>query len=339
VKELEMTDIRDRIASEVVTPTYDQFLDLIQTPPANNVARLRFTPEVAHMILENNNGHNRSKDPNNRKKLARQGFQQTGDTIKFADPSQGLERILLDGQHRFDYCVTSNKPIEAYVVFNLDPEVFRYLDSGKSRTKMDTFQVMGVPYYQYASAAIRWIVLYDEATKPGAAPNRGRKIENDELYAVYANTSAARQQSLTKFIGGTRKLKQPELPCAIISAHLTLFNEVDPEATQIMFDDLINARSTFPRGGKTKKTPVELLIVSMRQLMEDTGSRFHELVRTARIIITFHAYRFGCDDLAEALKWDRTMPYPDYKWDGEEETDSGAGIDVSHHNAEQHAMV
>jgi hypothetical protein len=308
-----MTDLMDKIyRGEVATPSYDEFLALCKTPPKTGVAKLRFTPEVAAAILANNNGHNRSKNVHNKKKLRRQGFQQTGDTIKFARWSAiSLDKLLLDGQHRLDYAVASGETIEVFVVFDLDPDVFPYLDSGKNRTKIDTFEVAGVSYFNYVASAVRWIALYDDM-KPGGKPDKDRRIDNDEQFYLYSNFSQERKDLLHLYIGKLKKIKCPELPTSVLAAHLVVFHEVDADAADQMFTDILNHRRGKLKRGE-KKTYAEILIQAIGRLMADTGTRIHEWARTARIVITFNAYKFGSSDLTDELTWDRSMPYPDYK--------------------------
>lgn len=79
-------------------------------------------------------------------------FSLNGDTIRFSRPLGYNEDedvpegkpLLLDGQHRLEACVQSNESFVTYVVYGLEPEVRRTIDTGISRRFQDHLAMQGV---------------------------------------------------------------------------------------------------------------------------------------------------------------------------------------------------
>src|ERR1700753_330097 len=102
---------------------------------------MKITPEIARAWLETNI-HNR---PVNETVIARYveamksgQWERNGETIKFANTG-----ALLDGQHRLKAVLQSGVTIETYVVFNLPPQVFDTIDTGRNRSIGDLLALDG----------------------------------------------------------------------------------------------------------------------------------------------------------------------------------------------------
>ena len=65
---------------------------------------------------------------------------------------------LLDGQHRLHAVIEAGLPIQSVVVYGMDDEAFRTMDTGKARTGGDTLSVTGVGNHNHIAAAIRRIM-------------------------------------------------------------------------------------------------------------------------------------------------------------------------------------
>lgn len=69
---------------------------------------------------------------------------------------------MIDGQQRCQAVIDTKKSIEILIVYGLDPECFKTIDTGKSRTLADVFHIEGEKYYQYLACAIN---LYHQYSK------------------------------------------------------------------------------------------------------------------------------------------------------------------------------
>ena len=65
-------------------------------------------------------------------------WMKSGDAIQFDRDGQ-----LVDGQHRLLACVHSNIAQEFIVVYGLNPEVIKVLDTGKQRSSADVLSMRG----------------------------------------------------------------------------------------------------------------------------------------------------------------------------------------------------
>lgn len=112
------------------------------------------TPEVAKTWLTYNyrNRNQRAKGLGNYgADMTAGNFALNGATISFSRPLGRDEDddvpegkpLLLDGQHRLQSCCDSGEPFVTYVVYGLDPEVRRTIDTGISRKFTDELTMRG----------------------------------------------------------------------------------------------------------------------------------------------------------------------------------------------------
>jgi hypothetical protein len=126
--------------------------------PPYGCSYLVITPEVARNWLEVCNRKNRPLSPVYRDKLARHlkagDWKLNGMPIVFS-----RHGILLDGQHRLSACAAANIPIEAFVLYGLEPEVMDTIDINKARTAGDIAHLHDIPNANAtcALAALLWI--------------------------------------------------------------------------------------------------------------------------------------------------------------------------------------
>jgi hypothetical protein len=99
------------------------------------------TPELAATWLTFNR-KNRSKKPKFIKKLVRQilrdHFGLNGETIIFSS-----DGFLLDGQNRLHAIVLAGKPVKCLVVYGIEPDLQKTIDTGNQRTVSDTLVMEG----------------------------------------------------------------------------------------------------------------------------------------------------------------------------------------------------
>lgn len=79
----------------------------------------------------------------------------TGDTIKFA-----INGDLLDGQHRLAAIAKHTEPVDVFVAENIEPEAFKVIDTGKSRSAGDVVRMTGMKNAYTVAGTVRAILLY-----------------------------------------------------------------------------------------------------------------------------------------------------------------------------------
>lgn len=114
------------------------------------------TPERAKHYLKRNKTNRPLKQDNLVKltnDLLHGNFRLTHQGIAF-----DWDGNLIDGQHRLLAVIESNTATEMYVTYNCNPENFKVIDCGTSRTSADVLKRAGAPNYSLIAAAIRLIL-------------------------------------------------------------------------------------------------------------------------------------------------------------------------------------
>lgn len=277
-----------------VEQQWEQLWEWICRPPDNSRV-IVITPELAAMILNKLNNKNRRQRPANIKRfsivMSSDDWMLTGDTIKF---SRG--KSLLDGQNRLRACVRSGKPFRTHVVFGIDDAAFDRIDNNAVRTNPDTFEIAGIPHAPIAAPAVRWIMLEKDRVN-GNPPNRGRKIDNTELYAAYNERIDA-----DRLIEACRAAKTVGrlLPTGSLAGYLYLFSE----KSQTKADRFISDLASHKRAGRT-------LLDKIERLRKQNMGRLNELQINALIVQAWNAFYKGEKLTAAGLNWDENKEYPD----------------------------
>ena len=155
------------------------------------IERVLVTPEIAATWLANNT-KNRNVSVN---RLTRYVSEMqngrwkadTGETIKIAK-----DRTLLDGQHRLMAIVKSKVSVYLHVMFDMEKDIFAYIDTGKSRSSADVLTVESVKNATKKAAFIQAYHLFkslnSNATKGGVestlTPNQVLAFYNDNVKFV-----------------------------------------------------------------------------------------------------------------------------------------------------------
>lgn len=280
--------INDTMALADQLHTLDELIST--TPPNSPSVVLSFSPDLAHEILENRNDNNRNSRPTKIKRfstdLVNGYWMLTGDTIKF-----GSNGDLLDGQNRLRACITADVPLVTHVVFGIDPVAFKYLDTGTVRTSGDTFKVAGVPNYDIAGKATRWLMIFSTQNM-----DRGISIPNADLFEHYQKR--INKDALQAAIGAAKKVSRV-IPTGSLAAMLYQFDRKDAAMAKIFAHDLEKEM----RGGRT-------LLTRLRNLRRDNGGRLNEKYATAFVVMGWNAYRRGDTLRGTQLKWTDAEPHP-----------------------------
>lgn len=199
-------------------------------PPRSEVVEI--TPEQATAILEHCNTKNRAVKPYviDRVRLALLDgtWRLNGETVIFSHGGR-----LLDGQNRLHGCVRAKVAIKTWVVFGQDPDVFRSIDRGASRSLADDFSIMGEKNCALLSAATRIIESYAGGTRNQAVlSNAGRDGDVIEYLAAHP----AIRDSISFGINTKKKIPVPGR--IAVFAHY-LFGLKSPEARDEFFEKLI----------------------------------------------------------------------------------------------------
>jgi len=127
------------------------------------VRLMEITPEIATEWLAHQS-QNRKINKNTVASYVRSirngEWQVNGETIKINDAGK-----LIDGQHRCAAVVASEKPILAFVAFDVPSNSFTTIDTGRKRRGGDVLSIMGESHASLLSAALAWVWRYDQGVK------------------------------------------------------------------------------------------------------------------------------------------------------------------------------
>lgn len=70
---------------------------------------------------------------------------------------------VIDGNHRLHAIIAANTPVEILVSYDVAPEAFHTIDTGKARTPGDSVQIAGYGNANQVAAAARLMMAYDIA--------------------------------------------------------------------------------------------------------------------------------------------------------------------------------
>jgi hypothetical protein len=90
--------------------------------------------------------------------------------------------VLQDGQHRFQACIDTGKPIVMPFFVGMDPENFKAIDEGRNRRAADLFGKDGEVDVTLLSATVRLVLAYRE---PYPRAFLRRKMTNATIYDAF----------------------------------------------------------------------------------------------------------------------------------------------------------
>jgi hypothetical protein len=144
---------------------------------------MTITPEMAEIMMERNvdeEWHNRPESPKGLRRYVagmKAGWKLTGETIIFSKSGR-----LVNGQHRLIACINSGCSFQCIVVFGIDDDAFKFMDSGITRTAGHIFAIEDIPNATNIAAASRLLYGYKRSTSwDGRSPD----VENDTLLEFY----------------------------------------------------------------------------------------------------------------------------------------------------------
>ena len=166
-------------ADDIITLDAALFYCPVRTLPLNtfgiSVYLAEITPQVASLMLSRKNTNRSIKLTQlNRIKrtLEKMRWEINGETIIYDH-----EGRLLEGQHRLQAAVDTNKTFWTLIVRGINRERFKTMGQGSKRTAGDILGIQGVKNATNIAAALRWVYRYETDQMTNAHPN----ITDDEL--------------------------------------------------------------------------------------------------------------------------------------------------------------
>lgn len=265
--------------------------------------RMTIPPELAQEWVEKRNGRNRDFIENHAVKLGCDMLDgrwiYNGAPITFS-----RDGVLTDGQHRLAACSMSKVPLDALVVFGLNPDVILVTDIGKARTTGSQAKLYGVSAYNFASATARLLIAYDQHGAPKCfqgicQPTKTRTMEF-VLEDWGDGKGPRRLQSASTATGtiGTRL----GIPGSILGMCHVLFSRQSETRADIFYEHLSSGT------GIEKDNP----IYHFRERMIANKGAKAKLQRKEIVALIFKAWVFYRDGKkCRALRWqDKTEDFP-----------------------------
>lgn len=207
-----------------------QVQETFDTPTADNSSAIKIvtiTPEIAKRLLEINTA-NRPLNEAHVRSLAREmeagKWQFNGDPIRFSG------RFLLDGQHRLEACVRSEKAFTAVVISGLSDDVFATIDIGVRRNAAHTLAVAGEQNTSKLAAALRFVNRYTTG-RMGKTVKLSNTEVQDELH---------KHPGLRESVDRFAKLPTKLIPLSVLSGLHYLFSMKDRALADTVVEQVIH---------------------------------------------------------------------------------------------------
>lgn len=211
------------------------------------------TPAIAEEMLKHNN-MNRLALPERILEYSRimnagQWREETGEAIKIA-----IDGTLLDGQQRLIALVKAKVSLNFLVITGLEKDVFRVLDTGKTRNAGDIFHIAGVPNAKNTASIIsRYLDLKKGTTAFAEIKSLySLKTTKSELLSLYYKRS--------KFWDGVYLMAQSWyrqsshiLKTAEYGGLFAYFSDINSESAFLFLDNLGNGTNL------SEKNPIKQL--------------------------------------------------------------------------------
>jgi hypothetical protein len=288
ISNLNEASLRSGIAEEPIVRTIVIDNNRAAALPHIEVEITEITPNAAEEMLEHNDS-NRSITALVVEKYARdmrQGaWALNGQTIKF-----GKSGRLLDGQHRLQAAILSERSFPAIIVRGLDDAVFDTFDLGSRRAIGDVLRDRGEINTSSLGAALRqlWLLWHGLIQSRGAAPTIA------ELLDLLEQNPELRESARLQY-----KIREITAPTLIITLHY-LFSRVDKHLAGSFLDRLSDGAELTPRH------PILTLRDQLTRAHNQRKVKVSDAERAAWTIKAWNAY---CQKRAvAALKWQQLGP-------------------------------
>jgi hypothetical protein len=251
------------------------------------VEKLLVTPEIAASLLENNTSNRRIRqrtiDKYAKDMIDGRWVSDTGENIKISK-----YKVILDGQHRLLAIIQSGVAVWMHIVTELEPSIFRVLDTGASRHSPDIFHISGIKYASTLPSIMQlYYVIASEKTAAVVARNAGASSRKNtaELLDLYYEKehhwdeiARKTQQWYTAFA--------KMLPPQTIGGLYATFYDLCPDTADNFMEELC---------GGTSFTNNSLVVLRKRIMGDATSSKtkMSTVMKHSLIIKTWNLYRKG----------------------------------------------
>lgn len=250
------------------------------------------SPEEAKYLLEHNN-NNRDLSPRLITRMARDltnnAWAFNGESLKFDRNGQ-----LVDGQHRLNAILVSQKPMKTVVCGGLDPEIFSSLDAGKKRNLADLLKLAGVSQYGITAAATNWIIRL-ESDDP--LRTRTHKLsERDRLYfyeerATDISLAVKQTRALQNDENGGQNRKMLiQCPPGLAAGLRYVFNNIDEQAALSFFRGWNFASQRADLATDTYGSILADQLATRTAHLIQRGGRMHDSDRLLMIVTTWNYF-------------------------------------------------
>lgn len=215
---------------------------------------VNFTPELCKYILEHHNSNNRNLKRRNvdhiLNEIGNGNWVFNGETIGFDENGD-----ITNGQHRLTSIAEGNVTLTIPTFTNLDPNVFKTIDTGQTRTSSDVLTIEGIDNSTEASATVRFV--NDIVNNCFNNTNKGRKhtLSNTDVLNYYNILGEDKIQESVEFFNNTKsKAGSPlGLQKKFVTGFHYVLTTIDPEKGQEFMDKLMTGTNI------TDGCPIKLL--------------------------------------------------------------------------------
>ncbi len=238
------------------------------------------TPAIAKRMLaknQNNRPLNQLTVLAYAKDMKNKIWNLTGEAIKF-----DINDNLIDGQHRLHGVVEANETAKFVVIRGLQPEVFKSLDTGRTRKPSDVLSIEGVANAVNIAAIIRFIISFKRGNyNPASTLNRGSFKITNTMISDYASKHIKSLKDSYDFGYGKGNTKGRKLVNGTLAGgmHYVLKAISEPEA-----DDFFNR--LIEGTGLTKTSP----IFQLRERFINDGLNKSKMSMSERIALHIPAW-------------------------------------------------
>jgi len=241
---------------------------------------LTITPTMAKAMLEKNTSNRKISDTtveayvsdmiNGRWKS------NTAETIKISSNGR-----ILDGQHRLEAVIRSEKTIKFTVAYGVDEGVFDVLDTGKIRSSADVFSIQSIDNSTSASAIIKGYLISKKGNSTNVS-SKSSKITNTVILNEYQSRPEFWKETVAFCMKSYKNFSQV-LPVSNIGTIYSVLYDISPMEAR----DFINQMCT---GEDITNSSISVL---RKTLIKDRLSirKMNQSDKFSMIIRTWNAYR------------------------------------------------
>lgn len=247
------------------------------------------TPELARQYLLTNKINRPVNDRNYEKLVSdmkRQNFKVTGEPIQFCQNG-----TLLNGQHRLLAIVETGVTLSINIVRGLDPEAFKFIDTGKKRNASDVLGIEGFANPQRMAAMAVFIKNY----KSGLIRDKNSLgVTNSDVLDFVKNNSEKMIESCKYGFNKENKIMKG---ITLSSMHFIL-SELNSEKANDFCWSLITGERL------EKGNPIYVLRAKLIHDLASTA-KLRPVIKTALIIKAWNYYIKNKE--IKLLRWDSSI--------------------------------